>query len=51
MHVMSRSVLLAKKSDRACYESHDDEVMDAVFLEPQIQICAGETTGPNAPGR
>jgi hypothetical protein len=28
-----------------CYESHDDELMDAVFLELQIEICIGETTG------
>src|SRR5215510_1671475 len=27
------------------YESHDDELMDAVFLELQIQICVGEATG------
>ena len=26
-------------------ESHDDELMDAVLLELQIQICVGETTG------
>jgi hypothetical protein len=30
---------------RVCYESHDDELMDAVFLELQIQIRIGETTG------
>src|SRR5262249_37117892 len=27
------------------YESHDDELMDAVFLELQIQIRVGEATG------
>jgi len=27
------------------YEFHDDELMDAVFLELQIQIRVGETTG------
>jgi hypothetical protein len=27
-------------------ESHDDEPMDAVFLELQIQIRVGEPTGP-----
>src|SRR5206468_8215578 len=30
---------------RVRYESHDDELMDAVFLELQIQIRVGETTG------
>src|SRR5262249_19816840 len=28
-----------------CYESDDDELMDAVLFELQIQICVGETTG------
>src|SRR5580658_8588358 len=28
-----------------CYQPHDDELMDAVFLELQIQIRVGETTG------
>ncbi len=28
-----------------CDESHDDELMDAVFLELQIQISIGKTTG------
>jgi hypothetical protein len=33
---------------RVCDESHHDELMDAVPLELQIQICVGETTGtPN----
>jgi len=27
------------------YEPDDDELMDAVLLELQIQICVGETTG------
>src|SRR5215510_5378203 len=27
------------------YESHDDELMDAVFLELQIQICVSKATG------
>ena len=26
-------------------DPYDDELMDAVFLELQIQICVGETTG------
>ena len=30
---------------RVCYESHDDDLMDAVSLELQIQIRVGETTG------
>jgi hypothetical protein len=30
---------------RVCYESHDDELMDAMFLELQTQIRVGETTG------
>ena len=28
-----------------CYESHDDELVDAVLLELQIQIRVGETAG------
>src|SRR5262249_6228384 len=28
-----------------CYESDDDELMDAVLFELQIQICVGESTG------
>ena len=28
-----------------CNESHDDELMDAVLLQLQIQICVGEATG------
>src|ERR1700736_5302354 len=28
-----------------CYESDDHELMDAVLLELQIQICVGEATG------
>src|SRR5215510_7471058 len=28
-----------------CYESDDDELMDAVFLELQIQVGIGEATG------
>src|SRR5262249_46844397 len=27
------------------YQSHNDELMDAVLLELQIQICVGEATG------
>ena len=30
---------------RLCDEPHDDELMDAMFLELQIQIRVGETTG------
>ena len=30
---------------RMCDESYDDQLVDAVFLELQIQICVGETTG------
>jgi hypothetical protein len=30
-------------------ESDDDELMDAVFLELQIQIRVGETTGTSDP--
>ena len=28
-----------------CYESYDNELMDAVFLELQIQIRVGKPTG------
>src|SRR5215813_7553692 len=28
-----------------CDESHDDELMNAVFLELQIQICVSKATG------
>src|SRR4029434_7275853 len=30
---------------RVCYQSDDNELMDTVFLELQIQIRVGETTG------
>ena len=28
-----------------CYESDNNELMDAVLFKLQIQICVGETTG------
>jgi hypothetical protein len=44
-----RAIAYGRLDTRMRDESDDDELMDAVFLELQIQIRVGETTGTSDP--